>query len=204
MSLVNREGAIFEMRGSRDGWQVIGQKHDGLVYKYIIQSRNTGEVQTAFAFDVFDKYTSTYFEMNQYLFKNMFNDDPMFNELSIVPDSDLASTLRHIDQVVTEEQDTDLASLLNKTDLAVKQEPVPDKSCPPAAVRGDNNVLTPTAVNIHCNPPPKQRFKQTTQDSVEELLSNTTEISTKHSTKWAVNTFKGMCHVSCVDFLLHA
>ena len=193
MSLVNREWAIFELRGSRDDWQVIGQKHDGLVYKYIIQSRNTGKVRTAFAFDVFDIYTSKYFEMNQYLFENLINDDPMFNKLSIVPDSDLASTLRQIDQVVTQEQDTDMASLLNKTDLAVKQEPVPDKSCPPAAVHGDNNVLTPTAVNIPCNPPPKQRFKQTTQDSVEELLSNTTEISTKHSTKWAVNTSCFVC-----------
>ena len=204
MSLVIREGAIVELRGSRDDWQVIGQKHDGLVYKYIIQSRNTGEVKTAFAFEVFEKYTSTYFEINQFLFENLFSDDPMFNEISIVPDSDLASTLRHMDHVVKKEPDNDLASLLNKTDLGVKQEPVPENSCPPATVRGDNNVLTATAVNIPCNPPPKKRFKQTTQDSVKELLSHTTEISTKRSTKWAVSTLKGMCHIFCVAFLFHS
>ena len=41
--------------------------------------------------------------MNQFLFENLFSDDPMFNEISIVPDSDLAFTLRHIDHVVKEE-----------------------------------------------------------------------------------------------------
>ena len=109
-----------------------------------------------FTFEVFKKYTSAYFEMTQVLSENPFNDDPMSNEISIVSASDLDSTLRHIDQVVVEKRDTDMASLLDKTDLAVKQEPGLDKSCPPAAVLGDNNVLTPTAVNIPCNPPPKK------------------------------------------------
>ena len=74
MSLDIREGAVVELRGSKDDWQ----KHDGLVYKYVIQSRNTGAVKSAFAFEVFEMYTSSYFEVNQYLFYQMFSDEPLF------------------------------------------------------------------------------------------------------------------------------
>ena len=49
--------------------------------------------QNAFAFEVFEKYTSTYFELNQFLLDNMFNDEPMFDEIKVVldEDTDLAS-----------------------------------------------------------------------------------------------------------------
>ena len=48
-----------------EDWQVMGQKHDGLVYTYVIQSRNIGIVKSSFAFEVFEKYTSCFFEVNQ-------------------------------------------------------------------------------------------------------------------------------------------
>ena len=112
MSLDIREGSIVELRGSKNDWQVVGQKHDGLVLKYVIKSRQTGEVKSAFTFEVFEKYTSTYFELNQYLFEQM------FDELNDLPkeDSDLVSTLCQVEQL----EDPGIASLLKQT---VKQEP---------------------------------------------------------------------------------
>ena len=112
MSLDIREGSIVELRGSKDDWQIVGQKHDGLVLKYVIKSRQTGEVKSAFTFEVFEKYTSTYFELNQYLFEQMFDEQ---NDLP-KEDSDLVSTLSQVEQL----EDPGIASLLKQT---VKQEP---------------------------------------------------------------------------------
>ncbi|MEW8548266.1 MAG: hypothetical protein AB2693_32580 [Candidatus Thiodiazotropha sp.] len=185
MSLAFREGAIVALRGSKDDWQVIGKKHDGLVYKYVLPSRNTGEVKTAFEFEVFEKCTRTYFEMNQFLFENLFCEDRMFDEITIVPDT----------------EDTDLASLLNTTDtMAVKPEPLSDEK-PPAPIPAD--IKVPSTVNDPSSEPPKKRFKETTQETVEELLSHTTEVSTKRSTKWAIGTLKGMCNSFPVLFLFN-
>lgn len=95
-----REGALVELRGSKDEWQVVGHKFDGIVWKYVIRSGKTGEVKSAFTFEVFEKYTSTYFEMNQFLFENIFGDDPLFDEITIVPDHvadpDLEKTISNV------------------------------------------------------------------------------------------------------------
>ena len=196
MSLDIREGAVVELRGSKDDWQVIGQKHDGLVYKYVIKSRNTGAVKSAFAFEVFEKYTSTYFELNQYLFDQMFSDEPLFEEIKVLPDedSDLLNTLKQVDQV---EDAPDIASLLKQT---VKQEPVSIADVDPSNSAVNKN---PTLdLENSSSPTPKKRFKVANQESVEDLLAHNTEISTKRSTKWAVSTLKGMLSFLCLSLFL--
>ena len=61
-----KTGTICSVRGSTDDWQVIGNRHDGLVMKYVMQSRNTGEIRCMFNFEVFEKNSATYKEINDF------------------------------------------------------------------------------------------------------------------------------------------
>ena len=107
-----------------------------------------------------------------------------------------------VDQVVQQEPDTDIVSLLKQVDQCppVKQELDPE-TCP-VPIPADNYIPVPGDVNISSMEPPKKRFKETTQDCVEELISNNAEISTKRSTKWAVSTLKGMYHSLSFSILI--
>ena len=172
MSLNIREGSLVELRGSKDDWQVVGQKHDGLVLKYVIKS--------------------TYFELNQYLFEQTFNNEPLFDELNDLPkeDSDFVSTLSQVEQLA----DPGIATLLKQT---VKQEPAlspnADQTIPPSDKV--SLIHDPIKSDTSSNPP-KKRFKAANKENVDEVLSHNNEVSTKRSTKWPVSTLKGMFSLS--------
>lgn len=63
-------GTICSVRGSAEEWQIIGTRYDGLVHKYVVQSRNSGEIRCLFNFEVFERNTSTYQEINDFFKKN--------------------------------------------------------------------------------------------------------------------------------------
>ena len=127
---------VPELRGSKDDWQVVGQKHDGLVLKYVIKS--------------------TYFELNQYPFEQTFNNEPLFDALNDLPkeNSDLVSTLSQVEQL----EDPGIASLLKQT---VKQElalsPNSEQTIPPSDIV--SLIHDPIQSDTSSNPP-KKRFKE--------------------------------------------
>ncbi|KAH3814132.1 hypothetical protein DPMN_142622 [Dreissena polymorpha] len=61
-----RIGAVCSYRGSNDNWRVIDTSHDGLVKKFLIRSVTSGEVKCVFSFEIFEKYTSTYKELDDF------------------------------------------------------------------------------------------------------------------------------------------
>lgn len=172
-----REGAIVELRGSKEDWQVVGQKHDGLVYKYVLQSRHTGQIKSAFAFEVFEKYTSTYFELNQLKIPFMAEND-----------EDLAATLVDLPKVEELSAEQNEYAVFNIHDPLENHQVTGPKNEP-----SDVTKKSPPASPAQKDPP-KKRFKSATQVEVNDLISNTNEVTTQRSTRWAVGTLKGMCH----------
>ena len=153
----------------------------------MIQSRNTSLVKSAFVFEVCAKYTSSYFEVNQYLFDLMFSDEPLFEVIKVLT-KEASELLKHSNKLTRSK----MIQRLPLFSSNMKQEPASGTDIDPSNSAA-NKIPTLDMENSR-RPTPKKRFKVANQESAEDLLDHSTEISTKRSTKWAVSTLKGMCH----------
>lgn len=64
-----KTGTICTLRGSNQDWRIIRTQFDGTVNKYVIQSTFSGEIKSAFIFELFPKNTQTYKELNDFFQK---------------------------------------------------------------------------------------------------------------------------------------
>ncbi|XP_053392165.1 uncharacterized protein LOC128554873 [Mercenaria mercenaria] len=180
MADIIRIGAICKLRGSKEDWRVIDYRYDGSVYKYVVQSLYSGITKCVFTFEIFEKYTSTYKELNDFLTQvTGIGLEDMSCLDDEMPDPDYVKVETGKSNIDNATREVLYETLTTTSSLVDVPELVPG----PLADTMASEITSETEV-------PKKRFKAATETSVNILRAQNTEKTTDRQTKWAVKLLK--------------